>query len=434
MESNSRRVAITGVGVVSPVGIGSAAFWNGLLEAKSGVDVIRSFDPQGLPSRMAGEILDFDAKKYVQQRKSLKVMSRQAQLAAAATQLALDDAQLSQAERDPTRIGVSLGAGMINIELDEIGEAVAASINGHQTFDLRKWGHDGMPQLFPLWMLKHLPNMTACHLSIFHDAQGPNNTIIQGDASSNLAIGEAYRIVARGGADVMLAGGADWKIHPMSILRYCLVGLLSRRNDEPHRACRPYDASRDGTVLGEGAAVFVLEDLQHAKRRGGRIYAEVVGFSTSYCGGSAVRLNPQGLGIARAMRGALADARMNLDDIDFVSGNAAGHVQGDLAESRAIHATFGGDGPRLPVVSRKGNTSNLSAAGGAIELAASLLSLEHHVLPPTLNCDHADPDCGLNVVTGQPRELDRASRLGAFLSNNVTLGGQSASIVVRQCA
>lgn len=434
MDGNLRRVAITGLGVVSPVGVGTEAFWDGLMEAKSGVDVIQSFDPKSLPSRMAGEINGFDAKKYVQQRKSLKVMSRQAQLAAAATQLALDDAQLPPDRRDPTRIGVSLGAGMINIELDEVGEAVAASTNGHQTFDLRKWGHDGMPHLFPLWMLKHLPNMTACHLSIFHDAQGPNNTILQGDASSNLAIGEAFSIVARGAADVMLAGGADWKIHPMSILRYCLMGLLSHRNDEPQRACRPYDAARDGTVLGEGAAVFVLEELEQAKRRGGRIYGEVVGFAANYCGGATVRLDVQGRGISRTMECALASARMNVDGVDFVSGNAAGYPQADLAESRAIHMTFGAHGSRLPVVSRKGNTSNLSAASGAVELAASLLSLQHNVLPPTLNCDETDPDCGLNVVAGRPRELGRHSRPRGFVANNVTLGGQSASLVVREFA
>jgi 3-oxoacyl-[acyl-carrier-protein] synthase II len=423
MTASSRRAVLTGIGVISPVGATPEAFWRSLLAGQSGVKPIVSFDTSGLPVHFAGEIPDFDAKEYVEKkkRKGLRDMARTIQLAVAGAQCALDDGAVDKTKLDPTRFGVEFGAGLIASELPELLDAARLSANCRPgVVDLEKWGEQGLPVIPPTWMLKYLPNMLACHVSILHDAQGPNNSVTESDVASLLALGEAYRILTRDGADFFLAGGAESKLNPLSVVRQCLFEPLSRRNDEPARACRPFDRRRDGLVLGEGAAVFAFEDLSHARKRGARIYAEVVGF------GSAFDRKQDGDGLARAVRAALADAGIGPEEIDHINAHGLSTRASDTWEARGLARVFG-DRP-VPVLAVKSYVGNAGAGGGTLELAASVLALHHGVTPPTLNYEEADPDCPVTVLAGAPRPV----ALPYVLKVGFTQMGQCAALVLRR--
>ena len=332
---NARRVVITGLGPVTPLGIGVKDFWNALLEKRCGVRRLRAFDPARFGSQIGGEIDNLSIANYVQKgyRKAAKIMARDIVLAVAAAHQALTDAGLhtkSLIERgeatgepnlDSTRFGANIGAGLICADLPELAEALhAVSENGQ--FSFARWGTEGMNNLTPLWLLKFLPNMLACHVTIVHDAQGPSNTITCGEASSHLAIGEAFRTMARGAADVCICGGAESKDNPMALLRQELGQRLSTRNEEPERACRPFAADRDGTVISEGGGLVILEDLEHAKKRGVRIYAELAGFGAAhdaFMAGQPTRPEPNGRGAALAMRKAIKDAGIGADQVGLVA-------------------------------------------------------------------------------------------------------------------
>jgi 3-oxoacyl-[acyl-carrier-protein] synthase II len=423
MAASSRRAVITGVGVLSPIGLDAAAFWRSLQEGKSGVRPIRAFDASTLPVHFAGEIPDFDAKNYVEksQRKGLRVMARTIQLAVAAAQLALNDGAVDKTKLVPERFGVEFGAGLIATELADMAEAGRLSTNDGTPgrVDLEKWGTEGLPAIQPLWMLKYLPNMLACHVSIIHDARGPNNSITQGDAASLLALGEAYRLLGRGQADFFLVGGAESKINPLSLVRQALYEPLSRRNDAPEKACRPFERDRDGIVVGEGAGVFTLEDLEHAKRRGARIYAEVVGF------GAAFSPDLKGDGLARAIRAALNDAGVGSEEIDHINAHGLGARESDRWEARNLQSVFGSHG--TPVVAVKSHMGNLGAAGGTTELAASVLGLHHGLVPATLNYDAPDPECPV-AVAAAPRPASKPY----VVKVGFTRMGQCAAVVIRK--
>src|SRR6516164_8960221 len=331
MASSTRRAVVTGIGVISPIGLDTTSFWDSLTKAQSGVQTIQAFDAGGLPVRFAGEVKNFDAKNFLDKkdRKSLRMMARTIQLAVSAAQAALDDCKIDKNQLDPMRFGVEFGASLIASELEELGVATQLSVNCQpDTTDLEKWGELGIRAIPPLWMLKYLPNMLACHVSILHNAQGPNNSITESDVASLLAFGEAYRIIGRDGADFFLVGGAESKINPLSLVRQCLFEPLSKRNDAPEKACRPFDRGRDGIVIGEGAAVLVLEELEHARRRGARVYAEVVGF------GAAFDRLKTGAGLAQAVRAALADAGLGPEGIDHVNAHGLSSVECDAWEAR----------------------------------------------------------------------------------------------------
>src|SRR5215469_12291630 len=252
MSAPSRRAVITGIGIISPIGLDVASFWSSLQEGRSGIRPIQSFDASGLPVRIAGEIPNFNAKDYLEKenRKSLRVMARTIQLAVAGAQRAIDDGKVDKSKLDPTRFGVEFGAGLIATELNELIEASCISVNCQPgNVDLEKWGDHGIPAIQPLWMLKYLPNMLACHVSILHDARGPNNSITESDVASLLALGEAYRILERDQADFFLTGSGESKLNPLSLARQCLFQDLSKRNSEPDRASRPFDLRRDGVVI-----------------------------------------------------------------------------------------------------------------------------------------------------------------------------------------
>jgi 3-oxoacyl-[acyl-carrier-protein] synthase II len=422
MAATPRRAVITGIGVVSPVGVTPAAFWQSLVEGKSGIKPVTGFDTSGLPVRFAGEIPDFDPKDYVEKkdRRSLKVMARTIQLAVAGAQRALDDGAVDKTKLDPDRFGVEFGAGLIASELPELADAARASTNCQPgAVDLQRWGEKGLPMIQPLWMLKYLPNMPACHVSILHDARGPNNSITQCDVAGLLAMGEAYRILRRDGADFFLVGGAESKINPLSMVRQCLFEEISHRNDAPDRACRPFDRGRDGLVLGEGVAVFAFEDLEHARRRGARIYGEVVGF------GSAFDRRQDGDGLARAARAALADAGIGPEDLDHVNAHGLSCRASDVWEARGLARALGGR--PVPVLAVKSYVGNLGAGGGTLEMAASLLALHHGTVPRTLNCDDPDPECPVTVLT-ESRPVARPY----VLKVGFTQMGQCAALVIRR--
>ncbi len=425
MASTTRRAVITGLGIVSPIGLDVASFWEALCQGRSGVRSISSFDASGLPIHLGGEIVGFDAKNYIdkKERKSLKVMSRSIQLAVAAAQLALDDARVDKQQLDPTRFGVAFGAGLIATELEELGAAAQMSANGQPgVVDLEKWAGEGLACMPPLWMLKYLPNMLACHVSILHNAQGPNNTITENEVASLLALGEAYRILRRDQADFFLAGGADSKINPLSLVRHSLFAPLSRRTEAPEQACRPFERDRDGIVPGEGAGVLALEELEHARRRGARIYAEVVGF------GAAFDRDRSGAGLARAIRAALSEAGIGPQEVDHVNAQGFSAITSDIWEARGLRAVFGDCQPAVPVFAAKSYFGNLGAGSSTTELSASLLALGHGLLPPTLNYENPDPKCPIYVTAGAPRPVTRPH----LLKVGFTEMGQCAAVVCRR--
>jgi len=425
MASSSRRAAITGVGVLTPIGLTLADFWQSLVQGKSGVRTLRSFDSSGLPVHIGAEIVGFEPKKYIEkdQRKSLKVMARTIQLAVAASQLALDDSGMKKDQLDPARFGVEFGAGLIATELEELGAASLVSTNCKPgQVDLEKWGELGLPVMPPLWMLKYLPNMLACHVSILQNAQGPSNTVTESEVASLLALGEAYRIIARNQADFFLVGGADSRLNPLSLVRQCLFQPLSRREDAPEKACRPFDRQRDGIVIGEGAGVLALEELEHAKRRGARIYAELVGF------GSAFDRDRDGAGLARAIRAALADAEIRPEDVDHVNANGFSTVKSDVWEAQGLKAVFGRCLPEVPVFAPKSFFGNLGAGSGTTELAGSLLALQHGQLPATINYEDPDPACPISVHAFGLRPLQKPY----FVKVGFTDVGQCAAVVCRK--
>jgi 3-oxoacyl-[acyl-carrier-protein] synthase II len=423
MTAPSRRSVITGVGVLSPIGQDAGAFWRSLQEGRSGVHSITTFDASALPVRFAGEIPDFDAKEFVEKkdRRGLKMMARTIQLAVAAAQRAMDDGGVDKTKLVPERFGVEFGAGLIATELPELADACRVSVNCQPgRVDLEKWGEQGLSAIQPLWMLKYLPNMLACHVSILHDARGPNNSVTEGDAASLLALGEAFRILGRDQADFFLVGGAESKINPLSLVRQCLYEPLSRRNDAPEKACRPFDRHRDGLVVGEGAGVFVLEELEHAKKRGARIYAEVAGF------GAAFSPNLQGDGLARAIRAALKEAGAAPDEVDHVNAHGLASKASDQWEARNLQEVFGA--AHTPVMAVKSYIGNLGAAGGSTELAASVMGLHQGLVPATLNYEEPDPACPLTVLTGTPRPTKRPY----VVKVSFTQMGQCAAVVLRK--
>jgi 3-oxoacyl-[acyl-carrier-protein] synthase II len=277
----------------------------------------------------------------------------------------------------------------------------------------------------PIWLLKYLPNMLACHISILMDCQGPSNTITEGDASANLAIAEAARIIARGKADVMVAGGADSKIHPLSFVRMSLHDTMSRWRGEPSAACRPFDRERDGTVPGEGAGVLILEEREHALQRGAKIHGEILGAGSGCDARAAGGLDPDGSGTEIAISSALREAGLQPSEIGHLNAHGAASPVGDLAEARAFHRVFGSMVP--PVTALKGYMGTLASGSGAVELLGSLIGVNQGLIPPVLNCDAPDPACELDLVRGEPRPTQRP----IFVKTNITANGQAAALVVR---
>jgi len=414
-----REVVITGVGVVSPIGIGREAFAASLAAGRSGIRRLNLLVQSDLPDPIGAEVRDFDPKLYVRPRKSLKVMSRDIQFGFAAADLACADAKLRDHPVDPDRLGIVFGADLMPGELDELVPAFrGCMVEGK--FDFTRWGPSAMADLFPLWMLKYLPNMPACHIGIAQDARGPNNSLTLGDVSSLSAVAEAMRVIERGQADVMIAGGVGSRIH---LILFVGRGGYdpTRRDEDPAAACRPFDARRHGIVCGEGAGAFILESRRYAEARGATILARILGYAATFepsRNGRPLR----GSAIRQAIAGALRDAHITAADIGHVNANGLSTIHDDRIEAQAIRDLLGD----VPVTAPKSFFGGLGAGAGAVEMAVSVLAMQDALVPPTLNYEHPDPECPVNVVRGQPL---RAGKPIALLLNHTSLGQAVAMVL-----
>jgi 3-oxoacyl-[acyl-carrier-protein] synthase II len=420
------RVVITGVGVVSPIGIGNDAFWKSLMQGRSGVGYLHAFPSDDLPTRLAAQITDFDPEQLIGNKKLLKVMSRDIQLGVVSASLAMQNAGLTRGSMDPDRLGVSFGAGRISTTPQELVDAVDACTDANDVFDYSRWGDVGLGEVCPLWLLRQLPNMAACHVSIEFDARGPNNTITCRESSALLALAEAVNVIQRGAADCMIVGASSCNIHPVDIAKLSLFDGLSRRVDAPHRACRPFDFDRDGTIVGEGGGAFVVERHSHAVRRGAKIYAEILGIAAG-CDGTGLWNGSGGAGLVRSIRSAMSQAGLRPRDLGHINAHGKSTQRDDLVEARGFHRALDSDVEQIPVTALKSYFGHFDAGSGAVELAGSLLALEHGSLPMTLNYETPDPRCRLRVVQREPLPL----RKKTALSVNRTAMGQSAAVVIR---
>ncbi len=419
------RVAVTGIGVVSPIGIGPETFWQNLIAGRSGIAALSAFSTSDLPSKLAAEIRDFDPLEHLYHKKLVKVMSRDIQLGVAAASMAVRDSELVRGAIDPERLGVEFGAGHMSVSPTELSDAARTQAETSSGKDFTRWGEDGMGQICPLWLLKQLPNMPACHVAIEHDARGPNNTITSCESSALLALAEAMRVIQRGAADAMIVGACSSYIDPLEITRLNLYESLSR-GDDPAQACRPFDKHRDGTVVGEGAASFVVERWDHAVARGAPIYCEVLGVGAG-CDGRDPANRANGIGLSRAIQSALRQSEISPKDLGHINAHGKGTQRDDLAESRAYHASLGLVAESIPVTALKSYFGHFDAGAGAVELAGSLLAMRHGRLPMTVNYQTPDPLCRLNIVRDEPVVMKN----GVALSVNRTRMGQSAAAVIR---
>ena len=417
------RTVVSGVGVVSPIGIGNSAFWNSLMEGRSGVGYLRAFSSHNLPIHLAAEVRDYDPLIYLPQRKFLKVMSRGIQLGVTAATLAMDNARLRAGDVDPDRLGVVYGAGRISTTPQELADSVRRFIREGTPFDARRFGEHDMARIAPLWLLRQLPNMPACHVSIEFDARGPNNTITSRDSSALLALMEAVNVIERGAADCMIVGGSSSNVQPVDLAKFCLFEELSPQNSDPERALRPFDLRRDGTVAGEGAAAFVVERLDHAETRGADIYAEILGLGAG-CDSSQ---ETRGTGLVNAILRALQSARLSPAQLGHINADGKSTQGDDVIESRAYHRVLAESAARIPVTALKSYFGYFEAGSGAVELAGSLLALRHGRVPATLNYEIPDPRCRLNIVHDGPLESAQPTALCV----NRTEMGQSAAVILR---
>ncbi len=422
-----RRVVVTGFGVMSACGSGWDPYWNAAVHGQSAIREVEHLKLNGSSLKYAGFISDFDPKQFVVNRKSLKVMSREIQLAVAAGKLALEDAKLLDTAYDQSRIGVVLGTGIINNDLDEIGVGFKNAIDGSGRFSMAKFGQDGVRSLYPLWFLKYLPNMPACHVSIAYHLRGPSNTITTSSAASAQAIGEAYRVIERGDADIMLAGGTDSKLNAMGISRFNLLGLLSKRTGASESIYSPFDEKHDGIVLGEGAGIMVLESLENAKRRGAMIYAEITGYGSSSDFNFDPRDEDDFTGKRVAMKRALEDSGIEHHDVDVIVANGSGVPQADIQEALAIHSFYMGSFGKLNVTALKPLTGNLVYASGGVEAVIAALIANKKTIPPVANLKKPYSECPLPLVKGKARSAE----VQIVMLNNFGLGGQNASLVFK---
>ncbi|MGC3969675.1 MAG: beta-ketoacyl-[acyl-carrier-protein] synthase family protein [Pirellulales bacterium] len=413
--STREETVVTGIGVVSPIGIGVEAFWDSLSAGRSGVRRLSLFDPSLLPVQFGGEVVDFDSKKYVRPRKSLKVMSRDIQLAFSAADQALIQAKIEPGTIDSERIGVVFGSDLIQPDPEETVSAYKACLNDAE-FDFASWGAESQREIYPLWMLKHLPNMPACHIGIAFDARGPNNTITLGEVSSLSAAAEAARVIERGQADAMLTGGTGTRVKPTQMVRNA-VAEASRHNDDPAAAARPFDARREGEVFGEGAAAVVLENRTAAERRGAPILARCAGFGNAF--GRSADGGVTQEAVERSITAALREAGLTADDIGGVFAFGRSTQAADKVEAAAIHSALGD----VPVTVPKSLFGNLGSGAGAVDLVAAVLTLRNRQIPPTVNYNTPDPQCPVNVVV-RPQPLEKP----AVLVLTQTPMGQAAAV------
>lgn len=406
-----KRAVITGIGALTPIGCGREGYFEGLRSARNGIRRITRFDPEPFSTHMAGEV-DFDPAEYVD-KKEARRMDRFSQFAVAAATQAVADSGLNTTE-NPTGVGLTLGSGIGGITT--FSEQVLVLEN------------KGPSRVSPFFIPMMIPNMAAGQISIFLGIKGPSLTLVSACASSADAIGQALRLIQRGEADVVLAGGAEAPITPVSLAGFGAMKALSTRNDDPEHASRPFDRDRDGFVMAEGAGMVVVEELEHAKARGARIYGEIVGYGATSDAYHITAPAPEGEGAARAMAVALADAEITGAAIDYINAHGTSTGYNDIYETMAIKTVFGDRAYQVPVSSTKSMMGHLLGAAGAVEFIACLFAIDQNVIPPTINYENQDPECDLDYVPMFPRP----AQVNTAMSNSFGFGGHNVSLIVRR--
>ena len=410
---STRRVVVTGLGLVTPLGTGVEKTWKALCAGESGIGRITRFDPSGYDAQIAGEVKDFDPAQFIE-KKEIKKMDTFIHYAVGASQLAVEDARLTVAPEEATRVGVYIGSGIGGL----------GSIEHYH--DVLK--EKGPGRVSPFFIPMTIINLASGQVAIRLGAKGPNSCAVTACATGNHCIGDATRLIQRDDADVMLAGGAEAAITPLGVAGFASAKALSFRNNEPMKASRPFDKDRDGFVLGEGAGVVVLEELEHARKRGARIYAEVIGYAMNSDAYHITAPPEEGEGAVRCMEMALKDADVAKTDIGYINAHGTS-TMADAIETKAIKQVFGEQAYHIPVSSTKSMTGHLLGAAGGIEAVFSILALYDGILPPTINFDHPDPACDLDYVPNH----SRPAKPQVVLSNSFGFGGVNACLLFRRC-
>ncbi len=407
-----RRVVITGMGVMSAIGKDLDTFWDSLMTGKSGISQVESFDVSEYPTTIAGAIKDFEPENYMDKRETRR-MDRFVQFAVAASTMALKDANLNiREDMDPERAGIYVGSGIGGLGTWE---------DQHNILLER-----GPKRVSPFFIPMMIANMGSGQISIITGAKGPNSTVVTACATGTNSIGDAYKLILRDEADVMVCGGAEATIRPTGMSGFCAMRAMSTRNDEPERASRPFDVDRDGFVMSEGAGVLVIEELEHAKKRGAHIYAEIIGYGMS--GDAHHMTDPDPDGAARCMVRALKDAGINADQVEYINAHGTSTPVGDKSETIAIKKTFGDHAYKLAVSSTKSMTGHMLGAAGGVEAVILALTITRGFIPPTINLENQDPECDLDYVPNKPRKAD----ISIALSNSFGFGGHNATIVLKR--
>jgi 3-oxoacyl-[acyl-carrier-protein] synthase II len=412
LDRNLRRVVVTGLGLVTPLGTGTEKTWKALCAGQSGIGRITRFDPTGYDAQIAGEVKDFDPAQFIE-KKEIKKMDTFIHYAVGASQLAVDDAGLKVTSDEAAKVGVYIGSGLGGLGSIE---------HYHQVLRDK-----GPGRVSPFFIPMTIINLASGQVAIRIGAKGPNSCAVTACATGNHCIGDAYRLILRGDADVMVAGGAEAAITPLGVAGFASAKALSFRNDAPEKASRPFDQDRDGFVLGEGAGVIVLEEMEHARRRGARAYAEIIGYAMNSDAYHITAPPEEGEGAVRCMELAIKDAGVSKSDIGYINAHGTS-TMADAIETKAIKQVFGEYAYRLPVSSTKSMTGHLLGAAGGIEAVFSILALHHGVLPPTINLDRPDPACDLDYVPNTARR----TALNVALSNSFGFGGVNACLLFRR--
>src|SRR6478672_3296672 len=420
-----RRVVVTGMGCINPLGNDVEAMWKGVKEGRSGVAYTTIFDASKFPTKISAEIKNWDITKTGEDAQTWKHRARHTKFACGAAKQAVAQSGILDAKLDPTRIGVYLGCGEGAQDFTSFAQMVTAALKP-DGLDLAAFAKKGLEILNPAAEIEQEPNMPAGYVAGLFNLQGPNANCLTACAASSQAIGEATEIIRRGDADAMLSGGAHSMIHPFGVTGFNLLTALSTRNDEPTRASRPFDRQRDGFVLGEGGGMVVLEEYEHARNRGAPIFGEILGYGTTADAYRITDIHPEGRGAIACMRMALADAKLDSSAIGYVNAHGTSTSVNDRVESLACKMVFGERAMQTPVSSTKSMMGHLIAAAGVTELIVCLLAIRDNTLPPTINYENPDPDCDLDYIPNHARQ----AKCDYALNNSFGFGGQNITVVV----
>ncbi len=427
----NRRVVITGMGWVTPLGHDLEPVWKRLLNGESGIGAVSIFDARTYPTQFAAEVRDFDLKDFIRQHyEQHKTASRQTRFALAAAEMAWNSARLDGTGGvDPEMVGVYLGGGEGPIDFDNFMTAAITGWNPEtRELDAVRWAEVAYERLDAVREFEQDPNCAAGHIACRFNAQGPNFNTLTACAASTQALGEATMLIRRGDADLMISGGAHSMLHPLGMTGFNRLTALSTRNESHQTASRPFDRTRDGFVLGEGAGILILEEYENARRRGAPLLAEILGYGSTADAFRVTDMHEEGRGPAAAMQGALADAGLRPENIDYISAHGTGTEENDKIETLAIKRIFGDHARKIPISSAKSMLGHLIAGAGAVELITCVLAMRHGMIPPTINYQHPDPNCDLDYVPNHARKAD----LKTCLSNSFGFGGQNDTLIVKK--